>query len=50
MKLKYFIPALPVLLVAFLLYFFPLKYYNEVNEVSKRFEVDKKLIFAIIKN
>ena len=49
MKLKYLVPALPVLLAAFLLYFFPMKYYDEVNEASKRFKVDKKLIFAIIK-
>ena len=49
MKLKYLVPALPVLLAAFLIYFFPMKYYDEVNEASKRFKVDKKLIFAIIK-
>jgi soluble lytic murein transglycosylase len=40
---------LPILFFSLLWYFFPLKYRDEVDSVSKRLEVDKKLIFAIIK-
>lgn len=49
MKLKNLILILPLFLIAFLWYFFPLKYHKEVQEASDKFKVDKKLIFAIIK-
>lgn len=46
--LLFFIFCILVFLIN-LFYYFPLKYYNEVDQISKKYNIKKEIVFSIIK-